>query len=273
MLIENNVELIKEHSGIISIPLNRNVSIDFYSTLSAGYYDKVNLLLVNDGQDLEKMNFQQILLQSEQEFSLVPLIVAGIHCGPDRIQEYGTAVMHDYKGRGSRAGQYQSFILNELIPFVTNRYHEKQIESICFAGFSLGGLSAIDMVWNHPEVFDMSAIFSASLWWRSKDHHDKSFNPVTDRIMHAQIRNGEYIPGKRFFFQTGEQDETEDRNNNGVIDSIDDTIDLMRELLAKGYKEGEEMSYFQMADGKHDVNTWAKALPVFLQWGFAKKFS
>lgn len=273
MLIEKSVDVVKEHSEILSIPLNRNVRIDFYSTLSAGYYDKVKLLLVNDGQDLEKMNFEKILLQSEQEFSLVPIIVAAIHCGTDRIQEYGTAAIPDFKGRGSRAGAYQDFILNELIPFITEKYHEKQIESISFAGFSLGGLSAIDIVWNNPEVFDMSGIFSAALWWRSKDHHDRSFNPVTDRIMHAQVRNGEYIPGKRFFFQTGEQDELADRNNNGVIDSIDDTIDLMRELLAKGYKEGEEMIYYQMTDGKHDVNTWAKALPVFLQWGFSKRFS
>ncbi|MGZ5245620.1 MAG: alpha/beta hydrolase [Flavitalea sp.] len=273
MLIENNIEFLKEHSELISIPLNRNVRIDFYTTLSAGYYDKVKLLLVNDGQDLEKMNFQHILLQSEQEYSLVPIIVAAIHCGEDRIQEYGTAIGPDFKGRGSKAAAYHEFILKELIPFITIRYHEKQIESISFAGFSLGGLSAIDMVWNYPETFDMAAIFSAALWWRSKDHHDKSFNPLVDRIMHAQIRNGKYIAGKRFFFQTGEQDETEDRNNNGVIDSIDDTIDLMRELLAKGYKEGEQMIYYQMTDGKHDVNTWAKAFPVFFQWGFSKRLS
>jgi len=172
MLIEKSVDVVKEHSEILSKPLNRNVRIDFYTTLSAGYYDKVKLLLVNDGQDLEKMNFEQILLQSEQEYSLVPIIVAAIHCGSDRIQEYGTAAVADFKGRGSRAGAYQEFILKELIPFVTNLYHEKQIESISFAGFSLGGLSAIDMVWNHPEVFDMSGIFCAAFWWSSMDHHE-----------------------------------------------------------------------------------------------------
>jgi enterochelin esterase-like enzyme len=63
-------------------------------------------------------------------------------------------------------------------------------------------------------------------------------------------------------------DELEDRNNNGVIDSIDDTIDLLRELQAKGYREGTDFRYLQLKDGKHDVPTWAKALPEFLKWGW-----
>ena len=66
-------------------------------------------------------------------------------------------------------------------------------------------------------------------------------------------------------------DETEDRNKNGVIDSIDDTIDLMRVLLQKGYKEGKDMQYLQLPKGKHDVPTWAKAFPTFLKWGWGNK--
>jgi hypothetical protein len=53
-----------------------------------------------------------------------------------------------------------------------------------------------------------------------------------------------------------------------VIDSIDDTIDLMRELLNKGYQEGKDMVYLQIPGGKHDVPTWAAAFPAFLLWGW-----
>jgi S-formylglutathione hydrolase FrmB len=84
--------------------------------------------------------------------------------------------------------------------------------------------------------------------------------------MHKHIREGQYHPGLKFFFQCGEEDETEDRNNNGVIDSIDDTIDMMRELLAKGYLEGKDIQYLQLPYGKHDVPTWAQAFPYFLKW-------
>ena len=66
--------------------------------------------------------------------------------------------------------------------------------------------------------------------------------------MHARIRKGKYYPWLKFFFECGELDETDDRNNNGVIDTIDDTIDLMRELLAKGYLEGKDMYYLQLQE-------------------------
>jgi hypothetical protein len=87
-------------------------------------------------------------------------------------------------------------------------------------------------------------------------------------MVHRMVRDGKYNPGMKFFFECGEFDETEDRNNNGVIDAIDDTVDLMRELLGKGYLEGKDITYLQLKDGRHDVPTWAKALPVFLKWGW-----
>ena len=58
-------------------------------------------------------------------------------------------------------------------------------------------------------------------------------------------------------------DETHDRNNNGIIDSIDDALDLMAELKQKGYTDIE---YLELADGKHDIPTWGRAMPVFLKW-------
>ena len=69
----------------------------------------------------------------------------------------------------------------------------------------------------------------------------------------------------KFFFECGEHDEEEDRNHNGVIDSIDDTIDLMRLLLLKGYREGRDFYYLQVPDGRHDVASWSRAFPKFFK--------
>ncbi len=63
-------------------------------------------------------------------------------------------------------------------------------------------------------------------------------------------------------------DETEDRNNNGIIDSIDDTLGLIEELKNKGYKLPDDIQYLELKEGRHDVKTWAKAMPAFLQWGW-----
>jgi enterochelin esterase-like enzyme len=59
-----------------------------------------------------------------------------------------------------------------------------------------------------------------------------------------------------------------DRNNNGIIDSIDDTLGLIGELEQKGYKRGTDIEYLELPDGRHDVPTWARAFPDFLKWGW-----
>lgn len=85
--------------------------------------------------------------------------------------------------------------------------------------------------------------------------------------MHKLIREGRYNSGQRFYFTTGSLDETADRNANGVIDSIDDTVALIEELKTKGYTD-KDICYINFEDGRHDVATWARALPHFLVWGW-----
>jgi enterochelin esterase-like enzyme len=256
-------DLMVENIELQSKYLKRAVKIDLYHT-SAGA-ENCSLLLVNDGQDLLKMGFENIL----RRLKLKPLTVAGIHCGEDRKNEYGMSAAPDYKGWGAKAGAYEKFVVKELIPFLRNRHSNILFTDTSFAGFSLGGLSALDITWNHPAIFSMTAIFSGSLWWRSVDKDNKEYDPWNHRMMHRQIRESEVHKGFKFFFQCGELDEAEDRNKNGVIDSIDDTIDLMRILIRKGYREGTDFRYLQLSDGRHDVGSWAKALPVFLKWAFA----
>ena len=250
--------------------LERAVTINFYhpSTLPD---QPLNLLLVNDGQDLEAMGFDKMLSYLLQTGEVEPLLVVGIHCGEERIQEYGMIAGPDFKGRGAKAALYDRFIFEELFPFIYGHFKVSAFKQKAFAGFSLGALSALDIVWNHPDVFSKVGVFSGSLWWRSKDKNLKEYNEANDRMMHRQVRSGQYHPGLTFFFQCGELDESEDRNRNGVIDSIDDTIDLMRELLAKGYLEGKDMYYLQTPDGRHDVRTWARTLPKFLKWGWGRR--
>jgi hypothetical protein len=89
--------------------------------------------------------------------------------------------------------------------------------------------------------------------------------------MHQQIRNGSYSSGLKFFFTTGSQDEVMDRNNNGIIDSIDDTMGLIEELETIGYEQGKDIEYINFEDGKHDVPTWGRAMPLFLLWGWGMK--
>jgi enterochelin esterase-like enzyme len=268
MQIENTIGTIVENKELQSEFLERTVKIDFYLPVGIEQPEQMSLLLINDGQDLVTMGFDKLLDLLHQHQVIRPLLCVGIHCGEDRKNEYGMAASVDYKGRGAKAALYSRFIFEELLPFVYSNYALQSFKEKAFAGFSLGGLSALDIVWNHPDTFQKVGVFSGSLWWRIKDRNDKDFNESTDRLMPRQIRKASYNPGLKFFFQCGELDEAEDRNRNGVIDSIDDTLDVMKELLVKGYLEGRDMVYLQLADGRHDVASWARAFPAFLQWGW-----
>jgi len=253
---------------IDSVPLARKVRIDLYHPRRT-HAQPLSLLLLNDGQDLVTMDFAAILDRLWVEGSVRPLLCAGIHCGPERKMEYGTAAQADYLGRGARAGSYTKFVFTELLPLIRERVTPSEFIDKSFAGFSLGGLSAIDIVWSHPHEFVRVGIFSGSLWWRMKDFDD-GYVEERDRIMHDLIRKGHYAPWLKFFFQTGVLDETADRNNNGIIDSIDDTLGLIDELVKKGYDRERDIVYLEYADGRHDVPTWARALPEFLKWGFGR---
>lgn len=262
--------LVVERKEIPSLFLHRTVIVDFYLPKGIAEPENLNLLLINDGQDLPKMPFDAMLEGLLSEGKIKPIFAVGIHCSAERKMEYGTAGHPDYAGRGAKADAHQDFVLHELLPYINTTYHLQRFATTAYAGFSLGGLSALDAVWHHPQTFSIAAVFSGSLWWRSKDL-DKGYDEDTDRIMHSLIREGTYHAGQKFFFSTGALDESADRNNNGVIDSIDDTLALIAELEAKGYNGGgADILYLNYEDGKHDVPTWARAFPHFLMWAFGK---
>ena len=222
-----------ERTTLYSEFLERDVIVDFYLPISVERPDQMSLLLINDGQDLPKMPFEEILNDLLEEQKIEPVLCVGIHCGPDRKMEYGVANAPDYKGRGAKAGAYNDFVFEELLPHIHNNYNVPSFKEKSFAGFSLGGLMALDIVWNHAHEFANVGVFSGSLWWRSKGYTE-GYDDDKDRIMHQQIKKGKLYPWLKFFFECGALDEIADRNKNGVIDAIDDTLDIMKELTKLG---------------------------------------
>ncbi|MBC7777431.1 MAG: hypothetical protein H7246_18500 [Phycisphaerae bacterium] len=256
------------HFRFKSLALNRDVAYDVY--LPAGYKPSKGrlypLVLFNDGQDLPRMHFADILKKAP----LPPFIAIGIHCSERRIREYGTMHQADYKGRGDLAFKYSHFILKEFLPHLREAFRVSlKARDTAFAGFSLGGLSALDIAWAHPEVFGAVGVFSGSLWWRSQDVQLE--DPDADRIMHDIVqKTTKFDKNQRFWFQCGTLDEEDDRNHNGIIDSIDDTLDLIRILREKDIP-GKNIRYLEIEHGRHEPGTWGEAMPDFLRWALAKK--
>src|SRR4030095_17258531 len=98
--------ILTERIFLYSTFLNRDVIADAYLPVDLEDQKKMSLLLINDGQDLPKMPFEEILNNLLQEEKIEPLLCIGIHCGIERKMEYGTALQKDYKGRGAKASAY-----------------------------------------------------------------------------------------------------------------------------------------------------------------------
>lgn len=265
MLPDDLSNILVEQKTIASHCLKRHVIVDVYLPKFLASTSSLSLLILNDGQNLEEMPFAPLLNGLLQSNQIAPVLCVGVHCNKDRIDEYATSDTLDFAGRGKKAKAYQQFLVEELVPFIHVHYAVETFQQKLIAGFSMGGLSAIDTFWNHPGVFSAVGVFSGSLWWRSRDLGD-DYDDHQHRIMHQVIRRGKHRRGLRFYFTTGSLDETADRNQNGVIDSIDDTLDLIKELEGLGYKREEDIYYFNDENGRHDIQTWGKALPGFLLW-------
>ncbi len=222
------------------------------------------LLLMNDGQDFDQLELEK-LTNAHYKNGGKPFVLVGIHSTEHRLKEYGTSFIPDYKGRGDLATQYMDFIISELLVFIKkNIPNTINYSKTGFCGFSLGGLSAMDIAWENPHLFSKVGVFSGSFWWRDKAYEDGYLDDV-NRIMHNKIKKSHHKEGLAFWFECGTKDEIVDRNNNGIIDAIEDTLDLIAELRKKNYA-AEDITYLEIKDGEHNFDTWKKVFPEFLRW-------
>lgn len=223
------------------------------------------LLVALDGQTMPQWRLGETLNELVGVRQVEPVVVAAVPATPDRIDEYGTANELDFAGRGRKAKAFQELLAGVLLPWMREHYHvtDRPARTGIF-GASMGGLCAFDSTWRRPQVFGLAGVFSGSLWWRGDD--SSAAAQQASRIVHRYVRRAASKPAVRVWFQTGTADEAADRDQNGVIDVIQDTIELMDELEAIGFRRDAEIAYLEIADGGHQEETWARALPAFLRW-------
>ncbi|MCA9956818.1 MAG: hypothetical protein KC434_18940, partial [Anaerolineales bacterium] len=104
-----------------------------------------------------------------------------------------------------------------------------------------------------------------SFWWRASE--EETAVPPGRLIAHEMVRGTAGRPNLRLWFEAATQDEASDRDGNGVIDAIQDTLELIAELKVLGFSENE-LVYVEVPGGRHNYETWAQAFPQFLRWAF-----
>ncbi|MEP6951285.1 MAG: alpha/beta hydrolase-fold protein [Ginsengibacter sp.] len=251
--------------SIYSRHLQKHIELTIISTPAPQEKNSFNLLLLNDGQDIEKLRVKKIIDSLYKKKLLQPLLVVAINAF-DRMQEYGVAGYADYKNNGASAEKYASFIDDELYPFIKKRTGVRKFNSITIAGCSLGGLSALDIAWDHADRIDKVGVFSGSFWYRDKDPADPNYSDDKDRVIINKIRSSRKKPHLKYWFYAGGNEETADRDKDGIIDVVDDTRDVVEIIKNKNVSPPQDIFYTEAMNGTHDYDSWSSAFPGFLIW-------
>lgn len=263
-----NSPLLRHIFPIYSSFLKRAVKVQLLAFEDGNHTEKKGLLLLNDGQDIEKLELKNTLAKLVKTGSTIPFLVVAIAAG-ERKSEYGVSGNPDYLGRGEKAHLYEDFIIHELLPWIQSKTgYFFTPELTAFAGCSLGGLSALDIATSNPEHFGMAGVFSGSIWWRSKGYEEGYTD--NDRIILSKLRDLKLSEYFRCWLMAGTNDEKNDRNRSGIIDAVEDTLDLF-ELLHKKIKlPSENLTLRIINGGHHHPETWAHHFPDFLNVAFNK---
>ena len=237
-----------ENFGSTHLDAPRNVLVYLPPGYGAAPEQRYPVLYMHDGQNLMNPEdafggvawgvdetAQQLILANEIE----PLIIVGIYnAGGKRIDEY-TPVKSEtgkMRGHGGQADQYGRMIIEELKPFIDNQYLTKpEREFTGLGGSSLGGLVSLHLGLKRPDVFSRLAVISPAVWW------------ANNQIIREVAKIGERLP-LRIWLDIGRKEGSRIKHQVRALKEI---------LLANGWKNGQDLSYFEIPEARHEESAWA----------------
>ena len=244
--------------------LQRKVNLTILHTPAPKDHSQFNLLILNDGQEMEKLGVKETMDSLYKTGKLQPLVIIGIEAG-DPVKEFGVSGKPDYLGHGNKASFYDAFINDELYPFAKKQSGVRKFNSVVIAGCSLGGLSAFDIAWNHPDKISKAGIFSGTFWWSNKSPADSSYSGETNRIVMAKLKASRKKPGLQYWFYAGAGEEKNPDSLSAVITNTKDVIALLEK---KNVVSDGGIIYREQKSGRNDYAGWRATFPEFLVWAF-----
>lgn len=178
-----------------------------------------------------------------------PVMVGIANTGFNRMNEYAPTPAEYAGWNGERcrstgdARRYARFVVNEVKPFIDARYLTLPgPRHTAMAGSSMGGLAALYFALWHPRVFGQVAALSPSVWWDQ--------GAVIREF--ARLRRK---PAVRIWLDMG------------TAEPGWETIRLLRDTLTdKGWKEGADFAYREVAGAGHAEAAWAGRIGDVLRW-------
>lgn len=186
--------------------------------------------------------------------ALEPFLMVAVANTSDRVDEY-TSEPGGPRG-GGRSAEYFRFLLEELMPFVDAHYRTRRDPAhTAVIGSSLGGLASLDLGLAHPERFGLVGCVSPAVWW-------------ADTAIVHRVRTGAKAP-LRVWVDIGTEESTGDSTGRKVW--LEHARFLRDALAAKGWREGDDLHYEEVAGARHDETAWAARIDRILLWLLAKR--
>lgn len=166
-----------------------------------------------------------------------------------RLSEY-TSIADARRGGGGSAAYFR-FLVEELKPFIDRTYHTHSDPArTAVIGSSLGGLAALDLGLSHPEHFGLIGCVSPSVGW-------------ADSAIVRRVRAGARLT-LRIWLDMGTDELV--IGSGGQRDWLRQARELHGALLGRGWREGVDLHYEEVAGARHNEAAWAARIDRILYW-------
>ena len=94
-----------------------------------------------------------------------PMIVVGI-LHPARMKDLTFGTDKEMPGITGNGEKFMLYVENELMPFIESNYPTASFK--IFIGHSVGGLTVVNTLINHPDLFNAYISLDGALWWNDQ---------------------------------------------------------------------------------------------------------
>jgi predicted alpha/beta superfamily hydrolase len=241
---------------------------DLWVHLPPGYHDEPDrrypVLYMQDGQNLfdpatshggVAWRAGETADRLVRDDAIEPIIIVGVANTPDRLHEY-TPFADPSLGAGGGADDYVRFLIEEVKPFVDDRYRTRPGRAdTAIGGSSLGAVTSLHACMRQPHVFSMCIAMSPSLWWGG--------HALIDRL----VQHSAWPRHVRLWLDMGTEETCGDGESPGHA------VEMVRRLAAclrsNGLREGRDFIHAEVVGGAHHESAWADRLDRVLRFLFA----
>jgi predicted alpha/beta superfamily hydrolase len=211
------------------------------------------VLYMHDGQNVyiewRIDDIAKPLIAAKEIEPLIIVMIANDGTPESRANDYTWTKQANARAGGG-AENYARMLVEELKPFIDKEYRTRSdAASTGVGGASFGGIVSLHLGLKYPEVFGRLAVMSPSVWWDNK--------VIVRDVQALKTRT----PARIWLDVGASERDPMPRNAKELRDA----------LTRKGWKVGTDLTYYELPNGTHDEESFARRAADMLKFLFPAK--